>query len=141
MKNKDLMLFESKFLRAKPLPRFRAGDTVCVWYKVREGSETDGSPAKYRLQPYEGLVIRYRHDGPNSTFLVRKTSAGGIGVERNFYAHSHLVDRVEVKLQGRVRRARLYYVRRLRGKAARITSRYVAPSKLESESQAATPSA
>ncbi len=123
MNNKDLMLFESKFLRAKPLPSFRAGDTVSVWYKIQEGMEKDGTK-KFRLQPFEGVVIRFHKGSTNSTFLVRKSSAGGIGVERNFYTHSPLIDRVEVKLRGRVRRARIYYIRKLRGKAARIASRY-----------------
>ena len=126
MKDKILSSFESNYLRKKPLPDFKAGDSVCVWVKIQEGIEKDGTP-KFRLQSFEGLVIRMRKGTTNSTFLVRKMSSGGIGVERNFFVHSPLVDRVEIKTHGRVRRSRIYYIRRLRGKAARITSRYIAP--------------
>lgn len=125
MKNKELALLESKFTRKKSLPEFRAGDTVSVWVKIPEGAEKDGTP-KFRLQPFEGTCIRYRKCGITSTFLVRKISHGGIGVERNFYVHSPLVDNVDVKVRGKVRRARIYYIKKLKGKAARITSRYVA---------------
>ena len=127
MKNNLLKSFESHYLRAKPLPDFKAGDTVAVWVKIQEGTEKDGTP-KYRLQAFEGVVVRYRKGTTNSTFLVRKMSAGGIGVERNFFVHSPLINHVDIKVRGKVRRARIYYLRGLRGKAARITSRYVAPN-------------
>ena len=128
MKNSYLASLEAKFMRANPLPDFRAGDTVAVYVKIQEGTEKDGTP-KFRLQPFEGLVIRYRKGATNSTFLVRKM-ADGVGVERNFFTHSPLIDRVEVKVHGKVRRARIYYIRKLRGKAARITSRFM-PQKAE----------
>lgn len=124
MKKAELSLIESKFSRKKPLPEFRAGDTVAVWVKIPEGQEKDGTP-KYRLQSFEGTVIRYRKNGINSTFLVRKISHGGVGVERNFYVHSPLIDNVDVKVHGKVRRSRIYYIKKLKGKAARITSRYM----------------
>lgn len=127
MKDAILSSFESQYLRKNALPDFKAGDSVSVWVKIQEGTEKDGSP-KYRLQSFEGVVIRYRKGSTNSTFLVRKMSAGGIGVERNFFVHSPLIDRVEIKVRGKVRRSRIYYLRNLRGKAARIASRYIAPT-------------
>jgi len=127
MKNSVLSAFENHYLRKNPLPAFQAGDTVSVWVKIQEGTEKDGTP-KYRLQPFEGVVIRYRKGTTNSTFLVRKVSQGGVAVERNFFTHSPLVDRVEVKVRGKVRRSRIYYLRGLRGKAARIASRYIPAS-------------
>lgn len=124
MQNKQLAQFEAQFMRKKPLPNFKAGDTIAVYVKIQEGAEKDGTP-KFRLQPFEGVVIRYRKGTTNSTFLVRKLSSGGISVERNFYAHSPLIDKVEIKAHGQVRRSRIYYLRKLRGKAARISNRYV----------------
>ena len=123
MKNSYLAALEAKFMRKNPLPAFKAGDTVAVYVKIQEGTEKDGTP-KFRLQPFEGLVVRYRKGTTNSTFLVRKM-ADGSGVERNFFTHSPLIDRVEVRVHGKVRRARIYYIRKLRGKAARISSRFV----------------
>lgn len=129
MKDSILSAFESKYLRKNNLPQFKAGDTVSVYVKIQEGTEKDGTP-KYRLQPFEGVVIRYRKGTTNATFLVRKMSAGGIGVERNFFVHSPLIDKVEIKVRGIVRRSRIYYLRRLRGKAARISSRYVSAAEV-----------
>ncbi|WP_397600805.1 50S ribosomal protein L19 [Silvanigrella sp.] len=134
MKHPILKSFESMHMRAKQLPSFKAGDTVCVWVKIQEGAEKDGTP-KYRLQSFEGTVIRFRKGTINSTFLVRKMSSGGIGVERNFYVHSPLIDHVDVKVRGKVRRSRIYYIRKLRGKAARISSRYVSAEELKSYEQ------
>ena len=137
MKDSIISSFESRYLRKNPLPAFKAGDSVSVWVKIQEGVEKDGS-LKYRLQSFEGVVIRFRKGTTNSTFLVRKMSAGGIGVERNFFVHSPLIDRVEIKVRGKVRQGRIYYLRALRGKAARITSRYIAPpSKKVAEAPAA----
>jgi len=124
MRTQDLVTFESQYLRQKTLPDFKAGDTVSVFVKIQEGAEKDGTP-KFRLQPFEGVVIRYRRGTTNSTFLVRKISSGGIAVERNFFVHSPLIDRIEVKVYGKVRRSRIYYLRKLRGKSARIASRFV----------------
>jgi len=129
MKHPILEAFEAQYVRKKPLPRFRAGDTVAVWVKIQEGTEKDGTP-KYRLQAFEGVVIRFRKGTTNSTFLVRKMSAGGVAVERNFFVNSPLIDHVDVKVHGKVRRSRIYYLRKLRGKAARIESRYVSAAEL-----------
>lgn len=96
----------------KDLPAFRAGDAVRVHVKIKEGD-------KERLQAFEGTVIRIRRGGINSTFTVRKISFGQ-GVERIFPLHSPVIDRIEVTREGRVRRAKLYYLRKLKGRAARI---------------------
>ncbi|WP_240375284.1 50S ribosomal protein L19 [Bacillus piscicola] len=94
------------------IPNFRAGDTVRVHVKVVEGS-------RERIQVFEGVVIKRRGGGISETFTVRKISYN-IGVERTFPVHSPRVDKIEVKRRGKVRRAKLYYLRNLRGKAARI---------------------
>lgn len=96
-------------------PEFRPGDTISVQVKVMEGS-------RERLQAFEGVVIARRNRGINSSFTVRKISHGE-GVERVFPLHSPLVERIEVKRRGDVRRAKLYYLRERRGKAARIKER------------------
>ena len=96
----------------KDIPDFRAGDTLIVHFKIREG-------AKERIQKFEGVCIAQHNDKINSSLTVRKIS-GGIGVERVFPLHSPMIDKIEVKKRGRVRRAKLYYLRKLRGKAARI---------------------
>ncbi|MBM4333299.1 MAG: 50S ribosomal protein L19 [Deltaproteobacteria bacterium] len=94
------------------LPDFRPGDTVKVHVKIKEGE-------KERIQVFEGTVIRKRRGASRSSFTVRKISYG-IGVERIFPTHSPAIDRVEVVQRGKVRRAKLYYLRQLKGKAARI---------------------
>lgn len=94
------------------LPDFAPGDTVVVQVKVKEGS-------RERLQAYEGVVIAKRNRGMNSSFTVRKLSHGE-GVERVFQTHSPVIDSVRVKRRGKVRRAKLYYLRGRQGKAARI---------------------
>ena len=94
------------------LPKINVGDTVRVWVKVVEGS-------RERLQAFEGTVIAMRNGGVRETFTVRRVSYG-IGVERTFPIHSPRVDRVEVIRHGKVRRAKLYYLRSLQGKAAKI---------------------
>lgn len=96
----------------KDLPAFRAGDAVRVHVKIKEGD-------KERIQAFEGTVIRIRRGGINATFTVRKISFGQ-GVERIFPLHSPVIDKIEVRRSGRVRRAKLYYLRNLRGRAARI---------------------
>ncbi len=104
--------------RNPAIPQFRAGDRVRVHVKVVEGD-------KSRIQMYEGDVIaRNGGEGLRATFTVRKTS-GGVGVERTFPLHSPNVEKIEVMRQGRVRRAKLYYLRKLRGKKARIRERRV----------------
>ena len=96
----------------RDVPTFAPGDTVVVQVKVKEGE-------RERLQAFEGVVIGKRNRGLNSAFTVRKISHGE-GVERTFQTYSPLVDSIEVKRRGKVRRAKLYYLRALRGKAARI---------------------
>ncbi|PIE37452.1 MAG: 50S ribosomal protein L19 [Gammaproteobacteria bacterium] len=96
----------------KELPEFGPGDTVVVQVKVKEGT-------RERLQAYEGIVIGKRNRGINSAFTVRKISHG-VGVERTFQTYSPLVDSITVKRRGDVRQAKLYYLRELSGKAARI---------------------
>ena len=96
----------------KDIPEFGPGDTVVVQVKVKEGS-------RERLQAFEGVVIAKKNRGLNSSFTVRKISYGE-GVERVFQTYSPLVDSIEVKRRGDVRRAKLYYMRDRRGKAARI---------------------
>jgi large subunit ribosomal protein L19 len=94
------------------LPRFRPGDTLKVHVKVIEGS-------RERIQLFEGVVIKRHGGGISETFTVRKISYG-VGVERTFPLHSPKIDKLEVARRGKVRRAKLYYLRELRGKAARI---------------------
>jgi large subunit ribosomal protein L19 len=94
------------------LPGFQVGDTVKVHVKIIEGE-------KERIQPFEGVVIRKKGGGIRSSFTVRKISYG-IGVERIFPAHSPRIDRIDVISRGKVRRAKLFYLRGLKGKAARI---------------------
>lgn len=107
---------QREYLR-EDVPDFRAGDTVRVNVRVREGE-------KERIQAFEGVVIARKHGGINETFTVRKISSG-IGVERIFPLHSPSIESIKVTRQGRVRRAKLYYLRNLRGKAARIKERRV----------------
>ena len=104
-------MVEAKELREK-VPAFSVGDTVRVHVKVREGE-------KERIQVFEGMVIAQRGGSVNTSFTVRKIS-DGVGVERIFPLHSPILEKVEVVRQGRVRRAKLFYLRELRGKAARI---------------------
>ena len=109
-------LVEQKFMKLD-IPAFRPGDTVRVHVKVKEGN-------RERLQAFEGIVIARKHGGASETFTVRKIS-NGIGVERIFPLHCPTVDHIEVKRLGRVRRAKLYYLRKLSGKSARIKERRV----------------
>lgn len=101
----------------KTIPAFSAGDTVVVQVKVKEGT-------RERLQAFEGIVIAKRNRGLNSAFTVRKISHGE-GVERVFQTYSPLVESIEVKRRGAVRRAKLYYLRELSGRAARIKEKLV----------------
>ena len=105
---------ESVYLRQE-VPNFNSGDTVRVHVKVKEGD-------KERIQVFQGVIIGRRGGGTRETFTVRKIS-GGVGVERIFPLCSPSVDRIEVVRRGKVRRAKLYYLRNLRGKAARIEER------------------
>jgi large subunit ribosomal protein L19 len=96
-------------------PDFSAGDTVTVYVKIKEGE-------KERIQAFQGVVISKRKGKLNASFTVRKVSYG-IGVERIFPLHSPIIDRIEINTRGRVRRSKIYYLRKLRGKAARIKER------------------
>ena len=97
------------------LPAFAPGDTVKVHVKIKEGE-------KERIQVFQGVVISKRKGTTNATFTVRKVSYG-VGVERIFPLHSPIIDKIEVVTRGRVRRAKIYYLRKLRGKAARLKER------------------
>ena len=111
MKEKLIELVEKEYLKSE-LPSFKAGDTVAVHYKVKEGN-------KERIQVFEGVVIRVSGGSVAKNFTVRKVSSG-IGVERIIPLNSPLVEKIEVKRIGKVRRSKLYYLRNLSGKAARI---------------------
>jgi large subunit ribosomal protein L19 len=111
MKNKIIADIETAQLK-QDLPDFSPGDTVVVQVKVKEGQ-------RERLQAFEGVVIGIRSRGINSAFTVRKISHG-VGVERTFQTHSPLIDSVAIKRRGDVRQAKLYYLRELSGRAARI---------------------
>ena len=111
MKEKLIELVEKDQLKTD-IPEFKAGDTVAVHYKVKEGN-------KERIQVFEGVVIRVSGGGIAKNFTVRKVSSG-VGVERIIPLNSPLIDKIEVKRIGKVRRSRLYYLRNLSGKAARI---------------------
>jgi len=103
--------FEKEQMRGD-IPQFKAGDTVKVHLRIIEGQ-------KQRIQVYEGVVIRKRRGASRATFTVRKVSYG-VGVEKTFPLHSPVIERIELVTRGRVKRSRLYYLRQLRGKKARI---------------------
>lgn len=105
----------SKLVETPTWPDFRAGDTITVTIKIREGN-------KERLQKFQGVVIQRRGTGSTETFTVRKM-ASGVGVERVFPVSSPFIDAIEVNKYGKVRRARIYYLRDLTGKASRIKER------------------
>lgn len=110
----SLVEVERSYLR-QDVPEFRPGDTVRVQVRVKEGD-------KERLQAFQGVVVARKGSGTREMFTVRKIS-GGIGVERIFPLNAPVVDRIELVRRGRVRRAKLYYLRDLKGKAARIEER------------------
>lgn len=114
MQNKIIEAVQAEYM-GKQLPAFRPGDTIRVNFRIVEGN-------KERVQAYEGLVISIHRAGISSTFKVRKV-VGDVGVERTFPFYSPRIESVEVKRQGRVRRAKLYYMRSLRGKATRLKER------------------
>ncbi len=110
----NLLNLERPYLK-DDIPEFRAGDTVKIHVRVVEGN-------KQRIQIFQGVVIARKGGGSRESFTVRKMS-GGVGVERVFPLHSPVIDKLEVVRRGKVRRAKLYYLRELRGKAARIEER------------------
>jgi len=107
-----MKLVESEFAVKKEFPEFKAGDTITVHYKIKEGN-------KERIQNYRGVVLQRKGKGVTETFTVRKIS-GGIGVERVFPVNSPFIEEIELNKRGRVRRARIFYLRDLTGKKARI---------------------
>ncbi|HHC7416170.1 TPA: 50S ribosomal protein L19 [Staphylococcus aureus] len=112
MTNHKLIEAVTKSQLRTDLPSFRPGDTLCVHVRIIEGT-------RERIQVFEGVVIKRRGGGVSETFTVRKISSG-VGVERTFPLHTPKIEKIEVKRRGKVRRAKLYYLRSLRGKAARI---------------------
>jgi large subunit ribosomal protein L19 len=109
----DLMkVVAEKVAGKKEYPDFKAGDTITVYYKIKEGN-------KERIQQFRGVVIQRRGNGHTETFTVRKMS-GNIGVERIFPIDSPFIENIEINKRGKVRRARIFYLRGLRGKKARI---------------------
>ena len=110
------------------IPAFRAGDTLKVHVKVIEGTRS-------RIQVFQGIVIRRHGAGVGETFTVRKVSFG-VGVERTFPVHTPIIDKIEVVTRGDVRRAKLYYLRDLRGKAAKIKEKRDSSGKAEAKSGA-----
>lgn len=113
MRNKYIEQFEAKQLEGKKAPEFRAGDTLRLAIRIREGD-------KSRIQHFEGICIARRGTGVGETFIVRKIGANNVGVERIFPLYSESLEEIAVLRKGRVRRARLFYLRNRRGKAARI---------------------
>lgn len=113
MKNRYIEQFEKAQIEGKNVPQFKAGDTIRVGIKIQEGDKT-------RVQNFEGVCISIRGNGIDRTFTVRKMGANNIGVEKIFPIYSDSLEKIEVLRIGRVRRARLYYLRNRRGKAARI---------------------
>ncbi|HDI6401633.1 TPA: 50S ribosomal protein L19 [Staphylococcus aureus] len=112
MTNHKLIEAVTKSQLRTDLPSFRPGDTLRVHVRIIEGT-------RERIQVFEGVVIKRRGGGVSETFTVRKMSSG-VGVERTFPLHTPKIEKIEVKRRGKVRRAKLYYLRSLRGKAARI---------------------
>ncbi len=112
MGKNELIQYVENQAEIKDLPQFKAGDTITVTYKIREGN-------KERLQNYQGVVLQRKGGGPSETFTVRKIS-GGIGVERIFPISSPFIEEIKINKHGKVRRARIFYLRKLRGKKARI---------------------
>ncbi len=115
--NKDLLIkkVQDTYNTVKELPDFQGGDTITVHYKIKEGS-------KERVQAFRGVVIQRKGSGSSATFTVRKITAG-IGIERIFPVSSPFIESIEVNKRGKVRRARIYYFRKLSGKKAKIKER------------------
>ena len=113
MRNKYIEQFEAKQTQSKKVPQFRAGDTLRLAIRIRDGD-------KSRIQNFEGICIARRGTGVGETFIVRKIGANNVGVERIFPIYSESLEEIAVLRKGRVRRARLFYLRNRRGKAARI---------------------
>jgi large subunit ribosomal protein L19 len=116
MSKKELIQYvEQHFIERQQLPAFKAGDTITVHYKIKEGD-------KERIQQYQGVVLQRAGEGATETFTVRKVS-GTVGVERIIPVCSPFIDKIELNKRGAVRRARIFYLRNLKGKKARIKER------------------
>ena len=113
MRNKYIESFEKAQIEGKNIPDFRAGDTLRVAVEIKEGD-------KKRIQNFEGVCIARRGEGTGETFMVRKIGANSVGVERIFPIYTDSIQEITVLRRGRVRRAKLFYLRERRGKAARI---------------------
>lgn len=116
-----IKVVENEFAVKKDIPEFNSGDTVTVHYKIKEGN-------KERVQQYRGVVIQRKGHGTTATFTVRKMS-GNVGVERIFPLYSPFIEQLDVNKRGKVRRARIYYLRGLTGKKARIKERRIIQNK------------
>ena len=103
---------EEQFVEKKDLPSFSSGDTITVYYEIREGDKT-------RIQFFKGVVLQRRGSGSSETFTIRKMS-GSIGVERIFPINSPSIQKIEINKRGKVRRARIFYLRKRKGKSAKI---------------------
>ncbi|MDE5591411.1 MAG: 50S ribosomal protein L19 [Helicobacter sp.] len=113
MRNRYIQHFEEIQINAKEIPHFKAGDTLKVGIRISEGDKT-------RIQNFEGICISLRGVGTGKTFIIRKIGANGVGVERIFPLYSDSIESIKVLKIGRVRRAKLYYLRNRSGKSARI---------------------
>ena len=113
MRNKYIENFEAAQVASKTIPEFRAGDTLCLAVTIKEGD-------KSRVQSYEGVCIAKRGQGTGQTVTVRKIGANGVGIERIFPLYTDSISEIKVLRRGRVRRAKLFYLRDLAGKKARI---------------------
>ncbi|RAX52072.1 50S ribosomal protein L19 [Helicobacter sp. 16-1353] len=113
MQNRYIEMFEKTQIQDKQIPQFKAGDTIKIGITIKEGDKT-------RIQYFEGVCISLRGHGVNRSFTIRKIGANNIGVEKNFPIYSESLASIEVLRIGRVRRAKLYYLREKKGKSARI---------------------
>jgi large subunit ribosomal protein L19 len=113
MRNKYIEAYENAQTAQKSIPDFRSGDTLRVAVKIKEGD-------KQRIQNFEGVCIARRGSGTGETFIIRKIGANSVGVERIFPIYSDSIESITIVRRGRVRRSKLFYLRDLRGKAARI---------------------
>ena len=116
-----IKIAEQAFEDQQQHPNFQSGDTISVHYKIKEGT-------KERIQIFRGVVLQRKGSGTAETFTIRKIS-GGIGIERIFPVHSPFIDKIEINKVGKVRRARIFYLRKLTGKKARIKERIVKTNK------------
>jgi len=120
MSEEIIRSIESRYLR-NDIPEFKVGDTIKVYFRIREGD-------KERVQPFEGVVLRFQGAMNRRTFTVRRITRG-LGVERTFPLHSPRLEKVEITRMGKVRRAKLYYLRKRVGKAVRVKERFYAKGK------------